>query len=637
MLLLILSAGPPATPARFDHGSGVTGLAFTPDGKHVVTSGPAGVRVWDARGRLARHVAPPPPRAEAAVLDEAGFLSVAGWKWRSIAHTPRTGHPPGGAASTRDGKAIVTGGPDGVVRLWGGDGSPRRVLLMRPVGCVAVAITTGLAAAAFADGSVRVIDPDTGHVFPGWHAGPGPACLAFSPTGKVLATAGPLGRHVDLWDPRTRRRLSPEPPPLSRLALRAAGVIVPAGITSDAVNRPASPDGVLAATADSDLRRIRIEDARTGAPLRLLDGMAAAPAVMAFSPDGGRLAALLQPGRLVVWDARTGERLIEKTAPAAFPTTSDLRYSPDGARIAYVSPGQVRVLHLGTGRDDLAFRVFNPAVAWGVGGRLAGVNGQAVILWDAEAGVTVRTWLHGQGPTRDMAFSPDGRLLAILPARGPKGVAGPIRVWEVATGKMVREIVGFADAVRAAAFLPDGRLIGAHAVAGTVLLWEPRAGVGRGASPVARLAGDAADAHAAVWELAARPAEALPLLREAVARPRPLDAARVRRLIAALEDDDLDTRRSAAAMLTAHARTASAAMREAVKAGPGLDRFLRLEAILREWEGTKERLRLSRAVLALERIGVPACGLLERLAAAEGGSTLGDEARAALARIDKGE
>jgi len=69
----------------------------------------------------------------------------------------------------------------------------------------------------------------------------------------------------------------------------------------------------------------------------------------------------------------------------------------------------------------------------------------------------------------DMAFRPDGRLLAV--ATGD----GRVPLWDPATGENLRTMSGAAGSANALAFRPDGRLLATGTGDGVVKIW-PLAG-----------------------------------------------------------------------------------------------------------------------------------------------------------------
>jgi hypothetical protein len=70
----------------------------------------------------------------------------------------------------------------------------------------------------------------------------------------------------------------------------------------------------------------------------------------------------------------------------------------------------------------------------------------------------------------DLAFSPDGRLLATT------GYDRLIKLWEVATGKEVRTLKDHSDAVYGLAFRPDGKLLASAAADRAVKVWDVASG-----------------------------------------------------------------------------------------------------------------------------------------------------------------
>ncbi|MBY0229335.1 MAG: hypothetical protein K2W96_08665, partial [Gemmataceae bacterium] len=177
---------------------------------------------------------------------------------------------------------------------------------------------------------------------------------------------------------------------------------------------------------------------------------------------------------------------------------------------------------------------------------------------------------------------------------------------------------------------PDGRGLLTGGRDSTILQWDTRPVAGKG-DPLARLAGKARDAHAAVWEIAARPRLVAELGKrlEAQSAPREEELAA---LIAKLDDDSFDVRDPAEKELARMGPGAAPSLRRELGKGVSVEVRRRLERLLKGWRDAPEALRLGRAVMALEQAG--ARRELERLAKGAAGAPLTEDAKAALSRLN---
>jgi eukaryotic-like serine/threonine-protein kinase len=77
-----------------------------------------------------------------------------------------------------------------------------------------------------------------------------------------------------------------------------------------------------------------------------------------------------------------------------------------------------------------------------------------------QLGANGKTWKvqSGQRDVYDLAFSPDGKLVACA-AGNPNTSAGAVRVWDCETGKLKYESIGKIDVVTKVAFSPSGKQI----------------------------------------------------------------------------------------------------------------------------------------------------------------------------------
>jgi WD40 repeat protein len=386
------------------------------------------------------------------------------------------------AALSADGKLLATGaGITGEVRLW--DMRTRKEVRRYHVPCVgALAFSPSGKILATADGPdvvelVHLRDVATGKVLAEMHV-PGSvvASLAFSPDGRTLAAAAHAG-VVGLW-----RVPSGEP------------VLHFPGHEHRVVSVAFSPDGRRLASRADD-RTVRVWDIAGGKQLRrLVDRYAhygqlasRVPCARAvrFSPDGRAVAAasmwtenLLNDGPYGiparVWDAATGRRLFDLTARLP---SYGLDFSPGGEAVAFSGVREGNYFwRLGDGQPTWLDDKPAPAGPHGLhnGDRRPTAvafspDGHSVAYGDWGGSIRIWDWrsrelLHEiQTPHQGvvcLAYSPDGKLVASCAGREHRGGWGSLCLWDVSSGRLVRTITQHRGGVSCVAFSPDGRLLG---------------------------------------------------------------------------------------------------------------------------------------------------------------------------------
>jgi WD40 repeat protein len=222
---------------------------------------------------------------------------------------------PGGAyrvAFSPDGRTLAAACADRQTRLWE-VASGRRVHTLGHGDTVsAVAFSpTGRLVATAGGGGARLWELPSGAPRATCAPPGGWICQAFSPDGTTLAVGG--ANHlvtVSLWDPSTGRRRGelrdpgsvstpwrsgPTAPPPDEPSLRVAAVAF-------------SPDGATLAAGCSD-GIIRLWDIASGQLRRTFSGHVAVVRGLAFAPDGRTLASLGEDNMLNLWHLGTGRRL----------------------------------------------------------------------------------------------------------------------------------------------------------------------------------------------------------------------------------------------------------------------------------------------------------------------------------------
>jgi WD40 repeat protein len=680
-------------------------LLFTPNGKHLVAINAAReedkqlVVVWDVAGgkEVVRFTAPHPARNNrdaVAVSDrmlaiglEDGATSL--WdltngKERRL-DTQHVGKKPGQGYGTfavafgPDGKTLVTGGRDGLVKLWDVAGGRCLHTLKRHyswVETLAVSPDGRTVASAGQDGLIRLWDaasgadacPQSGHRF--FLLG-----TAWSPEGKTILTSG-ADHTLHWWDAATgrERRVVESSGPL-------AGLVV-------------SPDGktVLASVHEDGLHTWDLTSGRETTPPGLSNEKKTVEMpVLAFTPNGRQLLVASGP-RVSVWDwpAMKRTRTIELPKPAKSPGENSCRslaISPDsrwlvtvalrswfreekGLRFGYAAEGVADLWDLATGKRvrrlvdgqgtfrSATFTADGRLVLIGGGGTIPAEGGRKAHEFQGEMNLLdplAARWLRSLTPppptpgvqhryTGATVLSPDGRTLYV------SYNTGAIVGFEVATGQPRRTLSGHRDYVAALECSPDGRRLLSGGKDGTALVWDVTlAGAAKprkeslGADDVEKLwtaatGADSRDAFAALADLAAAPDQALDLLRRQIkpASKGPTDA-ELDRLFKQLDSDDFALREKASRQLAAFGESAVPGVRKRLSQGVSPEVRQRARTFLDQFdrgELSPIRLRQVRAIELLEGIATPAAKkLLSELANGAAGTPLTLEAAAALARL----
>lgn len=513
----------------------VSALEFSPDGRFLASGGNRGdVMLWDvATGhQLAhfpgrerdgkhfevRHLAFSPDGT--VVAEEGSLLRNKGDEWMTIselalfdvpkrseiARVPlRDGEMVFCMRFAADGKTLVTGGPEGVVRLWdsasgrerpsykrhdswlmslafspggallaAGDRfsitlwdtatcEARASLLRHPDDVTDLAFSPDGATLASAGGNLKLwnlravlqAQPDSGHFYE-------VTAVAYSPDGQTLAS-GSVDQTIKLWDWKKRR---------PRSTLR--------GHTDEVLCIAFAPNGKALASGSSD-RTIRVWDPTAGKVRRILKGHTGPVGCLAFAPDGRTLASgsgaeAEDSGEVRLWDSEAG-RLIT-TLPGHLSTVNALAFSPDGTTLAVgKNDDTVALWDLPNVREraTLSARLHGfhsegiLCMAFSPRGKLlaTGSRNNTVRIWDLTAGEE-----RGLGVLEHnefvlaLAFSPNGQALATADRDGT------LNLWSVPTRKRTQVFQSGKGWFTSVAFAPDGKTLAAGHLKSSIMLWH---------------------------------------------------------------------------------------------------------------------------------------------------------------------
>jgi WD40 repeat protein/serine/threonine protein kinase len=332
------------------HTDTVRSVAFSPQGQRLATaSADSTIRIWDAAPWSedsstadVRTLAHGSDRTAGAVFSVDGrtIASAAAGPalkiWNAASGAERLSVPMAtpicALTVSPDGKYLVAGDPEGVVRLM--DADTGRLCVehiardLGPVQGVAFSPDSRRFAACGWWRVVKIwsVDGKEPVVTLAQHSQP-VLSVAFDPKGRYFASAG-YDQTIMIWDGRNRQPVRT----LTGHDTRIHGLAF-------------SPDGRSLVSASHD-GTIKLWDTASWQNQRTLHGHAAGVRAVAFSPDGTRLASASDDWSVRVWSAATGEEL--RTLRGHGDRVHSIAYSPDGSRLASVSyDGTIKLWEVG--------------------------------------------------------------------------------------------------------------------------------------------------------------------------------------------------------------------------------------------------------------------------------------------------
>jgi WD40 repeat protein len=289
-------------------------------------------------------------------------------------------------------------------------------------------------------------------------AQPSPCCVAFSPSGRILA-AGDWNGDVIWWDLQSKKELH-----------KIAG-------QKRRINALAfSPDGELIAIGSDrsgcvwDLRS-RTEMWRFVPEKAGVDGAA-------FSRDGKTLAMGSEDGTIRLWASATGKELRRLAKQSG--GLNSLAFSPDGNTLVSAGPscggqaGEVNTWDVESGKRLSNFKAIGHwhTATLSTDGKLVAVDragAAGVDILATDTGIEVSMASTNPSLATVIAFSPNSKLLATT------GPGSALQLWDAATMKPAHQIGGHQQGITALAFAGQGRYL-ATANREGAFLWDAEAG-----------------------------------------------------------------------------------------------------------------------------------------------------------------
>lgn len=205
---------------------------------------------------------------------------------------------------------------------------------------------------------------------------------------------------------------------------------------------------------------------------------------VAYNPVGGAVAAGSTSGTTYLMNLDTGK--VEQSLRAGTVNVRQLSFSPNGRLLATPAPNHcVQIWDLTTGSPSHVMQLSNltevTTVCFSPDGQQVAASGisatekgyPSITIWQLGTGKTVTIAFDAGPGVRDLAYSPDGKLLAAV------GTTGQVRAWDLRTGGQDARFATIEPTVRSIRFSPDGLLFVSAHLNGHVSVWDLESRVGR--------------------------------------------------------------------------------------------------------------------------------------------------------------
>jgi len=470
------------------HGS-VNSVAFSPDGKYIVSGSGSTVILWDSQtGEEIRTFYGNNGRVNSVAFSPDGKYIVSGGehdKFRKYQPLKLWNSQTGEEIKTLKGhtddvksvafspnrKYIASGSSDHNIILWDGQ-SGKKIKILK-------GHTSTVTSVAFSPNSKYIVSGGGySNILKLWDSQSGEeirtfkghtnrvTSVSFSPDGKYIVS-GSNDKTIKLWDSQSGEQ-----------------VRTFKGYTSSVNSVVFSPNGKEIISGNSD-KSVKLWKSQGGNEIKTFKGHSWPVNDIAFSPDNKFIVSTAAyfhfpmgeaESFFKLWDSQNGEE-IRTVVGVRQSAGYSIAFSPDGKMVGLgcldktiklwetQSGKLIRTLN-GHGNDVIS-------IAYSFDGKyiVSGSYDQTIKLWNSQNGEEIRTFTGHKRPVNSVIFSPDGRY--IVSASSDK----TLKLWNTQSGQEIRTFTGHKHSVNSVAFSPDGKYIVSSSDDETLKLWNSQSGV----------------------------------------------------------------------------------------------------------------------------------------------------------------
>lgn len=458
------------------HTHGLDSVAWSPDGKRILTGGgvlelPGEANVWDAQTGVVLFSLKGHTRGISSVAwsPDGKHLLTGSWDNTAIVWDAQTGlevfrikgHTKGvtGVAWSLDSKHILTGCWDGTATIWDAkSGNALRSLSEPNNGVTSVAwspdgksILNG-----YWNGTTKLWDAKKGNVLRTFKGHSDIVHhVTWSPDGKYIFT-GSNDKTAKIWD-----------------AEKGNEVHTIQGHTDRVSSVAWSPDSKHILTGSWD-NTAKVWDAKKGNEVRTFKGHTSWVSCAAWSPDGQRILTGSKDKTAKVWSLSNIHEIL--TLKGHTEGVTSAVWSPDGQRlltgsfdktaIVWDTNKKKQLLTIKDNREGLGSVLWSPDNKY----LLTSSQDGTVKIWNARKGTEVFSINRDNRGLNSIALSPDGNRLVV------GSLNDTMKIWDLQKQMLILTLQGNTRGVSSISWRPDGKRILGSSWIGTVSIWDAHTG-----------------------------------------------------------------------------------------------------------------------------------------------------------------